>query len=80
MTQARGRGNGFTPAWNCTIQNSHLSLNPNDSLAPARSALDGPSPSANSFRCFSSDLSPSEAEGTNVSSMDRSALTPSPLP
>ena len=40
---------------------------PNDSLAPARSALGGPSPPANSFRCFPSNSSPwGEGDGLLV--------------
>ena len=38
--------------------NGNPSPRPSDSLAPARSALDGPSPPANSFRRFPSGSSP----------------------
>ena len=41
----------------------HLTPDPNDSLAPARSALGGPSPAANSFRQFPTGSSPQGGEG-----------------
>ena len=40
---------------------SATSTRPSDSLAPARSARSGPSPPANSFRCFPSNSSPPSA-------------------
>ena len=39
---------------------------PNDSLAPARSARSGPSPPANSFRRFPSDSSPPRGRGRRI--------------
>ena len=39
-------------------EQARTSPRPNDSGAPAPSALDGPSPGANSFRRFPSDSSP----------------------
>ena len=41
----------------------HLTPDPNDSLAPARSALGGPSPAANSFHRLPGDSSPQGGEG-----------------
>ena len=56
---------------------SATSPRPNDSLAPARSALGGPSPMANSFRRFPIDSSPPKAErGKNGGRTDGAARRP----
>ena len=43
-----------------------LTLDPSDSVAPAPSALSGPSPAANSFRRFPSDSSPLGEGGRGI--------------
>jgi ATP-dependent exoDNAse (exonuclease V) alpha subunit len=49
-----------------TVEKVDTSPWPNDSLAPALSALGGPSPAANSFRCSPSAGSPHSGEGDCV--------------